>query len=196
MSRKLSAEQVADLIQIPLKQWPGNCYGIADAVIKAGFIRNAKLRYGHWHGFIHPDSPGFGGRKFTHHAWIQSGSGRIVDPTRWVFENVEPYIYSGPAVDPDYDFGGNRLRMEMMKPAPRFVATQECHTLPESIKPFAQLMIDTERNEVSLAQIMWLANLPLAILEDKAEVVFKWIAKDVGVPGFIPMDNRLEVLGK
>jgi hypothetical protein len=194
MPRKFTAKQVADLIQIPLNKWPGNCYGIAQAVLEAGFIKDGKLRYGHWHGFIHPDSPGFGGRQFTHHAWIQSGD-RIVDPTRWVFENVEPYIYSGPAKDDDYDFGGNHLRKQMMKPIPDFDESQKCYGLTDSVKPFVQMMTGNQRDEVSIQQVMWLANLPLDMLQDKAEDVFKWITYDVGLPGFIPLDNRMEILG-
>ena len=195
MARKFPPYQIAQLIGIPVDKWPGNCYGIAQAVIESGFIRDGKLRYGHWHGFIHPESPGFGGRQFTHHAWIQAGD-RIVDPTRWVFENVDPYIYKGPADDDDYDFGGNRLRKSMMKPIPDFDDSKQCYDLPESVKPFVQMMAGSQRDEVSINQVMWFANLPLDMLQDKAECVYKWISNDVGFPGFIPLDNRLDVLGE
>ena len=33
------------------------------------------------------------------HVWIEKLDGTVVDPTRWVFEGVWPYIYEGP---PDY----------------------------------------------------------------------------------------------
>ena len=31
------------------------------------------------------------------HVWIERPDGTIVDPTRWVFEGVWPYVYEGPA---------------------------------------------------------------------------------------------------
>ena len=30
------------------------------------------------------------------HTWIEKLDGTVVDPTRWVFEGVWPYIYEGP----------------------------------------------------------------------------------------------------
>lgn len=67
-----------------------------------------EVRYGNWMGPIHPDCPEFGGRPFAHHGWVEKADGSIVDPTRWVFEHVKPYIYEGP--NDHYDAGGNEIR--------------------------------------------------------------------------------------
>jgi len=192
--KKLTAQQVAKAIKIPVKKWPGRCHEIACAMLKAGLVEG-KDRYGHYFGPIADDCEKFGGRAFTHHGWIESGD-KIIDPTRWVFENVDPYIYIGPKDDPDYDFGGNRLRKMMMKPCPPFDKAHKVYKLPDHLKAYCQLMIGTDRDEVSGAQAMWLANLPLDILDDRAEPLFRWIAEGVGLPGLIPMDNRMEILGK
>lgn len=39
---------------------------------------------------------------FCRHGWVELEDGCVLDPTRWVFEHVEPYIYVG---DPsDFEF--------------------------------------------------------------------------------------------
>lgn len=30
------------------------------------------------------------------HVWIETPKGLVIDPTRWVFEGVWPYLYRGP----------------------------------------------------------------------------------------------------
>lgn len=98
---RLTAQAVADAIQVPLHEWPGNCYAIACAVLKSGMVRG-RATYGHYYGYISPLSIPFGGRKWSRHGWITRRK-TIVDPTRWVFEAVKPYIYVGPVNDADYD---------------------------------------------------------------------------------------------
>ena len=39
---------------------------------------------------------------FVPHGWIVTNEDEVVDPTRWVFENVEPYIFVG--IDDHADF--------------------------------------------------------------------------------------------
>ena len=34
---------------------------------------------------------------FPVHVWIERAGGTVIDPTRWVFEGVWPYLYEGPA---------------------------------------------------------------------------------------------------
>jgi hypothetical protein len=156
-----------------------------------------KDRYGHYHGFIHPECERFGDRQFTHHGWIERRT-TIVDPTRWVFECVEPYIYVGPKDDEDYDFGGNRVKAMYMRPAPPFDPTSgsgDTWELPDNIERFAKFILGHEDKTVSCVQVMWLANLPLDMLGEFAKPVYEFIINKVGLPGMIPMDNRGEILG-
>lgn len=191
----MTPEQIAKKIDWPLEKWPGNCFGIATQMVKAGIV-DGKAVYGHYHGFISDDCEMFAHRQFTHHGWIINGD-TLIDPTRWVFENVEPYIYEGPVDDEDYDFGGNRVRAMFLRPPPEFDTEHKTYPLPPGeIRAFAQLMLGTEKEIATGPQVMWLANLPLDMLEDMAESVFKWIADDVGIPGFIPYDNRMFILGR
>lgn len=102
---KMTAEEVATAINIPVSEWPGKCYGIAMAMVEAGLVEGTAV-YGHWTGKVHPKAPVFGERSdlaFQSHGWILSDDeGAVVDPTRWVFENRAPYIYEG--IPPDTFF--------------------------------------------------------------------------------------------
>ncbi|CAE7860163.1 unnamed protein product [Symbiodinium microadriaticum] len=159
-------------------RWPGNCHAIACMMLKSGIVRG-RATYGHYHGFISELSEPFGSRAggFTHHGWITRKK-TIVDPTRWVFEACDPYIYVGPKDDEDYDMGGNRVRHMIMKPPPDFDKKYNSWTVPRHLLPFTQMMLNFESDVICAPQVMWLANLPLDMLGDMAEPVFKWIAEE------------------
>lgn len=102
---------IADVVRgigIPVEQWNGNCYAIACAMLRAKLVRG-RPAYGHWLGRVHPKSS-FASKRglpFVRHGWIvldERGAhgqrpGRVLDPTRWVFEAVEPYLYIGAPPD-------------------------------------------------------------------------------------------------
>lgn len=190
----LSAKDVAKIIKIPVKHWPGNCYAIATAMVKANVVRG-KPTYGHYHGFISDLCDKFGGRPFTHHGWITRKT-TIVDPTRWVFEARDPYIYVGPKDNRDYDMGGNELRKIQMQPFPEFNKEQDCWSIPPHLHAFVQHATDLKLSKLCAVQVAWLANLPIDMLGEDAKSVFLWIINDVGFSGMIPIDNRLHILGK
>lgn len=197
----LDIQQVAEAIKWPVEQWPGNCYGVAGAIHKAGLVRG-RLCYGMYFGYIDPESC-FGPRAFTHHGWIERKS-TLYDPTRWVFDGVDPYIYVGPKDDENYDFGSNRLRKMRMQPCPEFDSSRTPFIAPEALWPFIEGTIGDlyqGKGVLGVQQVMWFANMPLDMLGDMAKPVFEWIAAPkeeggVGLPGFIPQDNREFVLGR
>lgn len=98
----LDINEVAEAIGIPIEQWAGNCFGIACAMVEAGIVEGTAL-YGHWIGPIHPRSyfSSRAGHRFCQHGWIETEDGEVVDPTRWAFENKDPYIYIGIEEDSD-----------------------------------------------------------------------------------------------
>lgn len=98
--------QIEYLIGLTTEEWKGNCYAVAVACVDAGVVEG-EAEYGIWEGPIAPGSF-FEGRPLARHGWVRLPDGQIWDPTRWVFENVEPYIYVGS--DEFYDFGATRLR--------------------------------------------------------------------------------------
>lgn len=93
------AKEWAEKVGIPLHKWPGRCYKIAVAVCNAGLVPGGKPVYGHWRGYVTPEcvvqsfhtsrySSGF-----CRHGWIWvEDEGKVVDPTRWVFEGLRPQI--------------------------------------------------------------------------------------------------------
>lgn len=76
--------------------WVARCYEISCAIVKAGLVDGDAV-YGHWIGPVSPKShfARARGLPFVPHGWILLKDGRVLDPTRWVFENVEPYLYVG-----------------------------------------------------------------------------------------------------
>lgn len=80
--------------------WAGRCYEIASRIVKAGLV-DGEAVYGHWIGRVHPRSY-FGKRAnlpFVAHGWVLLKDGRVLDPTRWAFEAVEPYLFVGEPPD-------------------------------------------------------------------------------------------------
>lgn len=83
------------------KAWVARCYEISYRIVAAGLV-DGEAVYGHWTGDLAPGSY-FArlkrGIPFVPHGWIQLKDGRVLDPTRWVFEDVAPYLYVGEPPD-------------------------------------------------------------------------------------------------
>ena len=113
-------------IGIAAYSWKARCYEISCQLVDSEIVKGTAV-YGHWIGPIAETS--FFGRYrdigFCHHGWVLTKGGWVVDPTRWVFEDVKPYIYVGhPDVDSDwyYDEGGNQWRKDNLSPPPKYSA--------------------------------------------------------------------------
>ncbi|MBO9428206.1 hypothetical protein [Sulfitobacter sp. R18_1] len=102
----MDASELADLIDIPLERWPGNCHGIALEILHMVPVEGMKLVRGHYLGYVHRDSVYGGGPQ--QHSWLELEDGRILDPTRWAIENPsKPSIYLG--INDGYDAYGAQL---------------------------------------------------------------------------------------
>jgi hypothetical protein len=84
----------------PASAWVARCYEIAYRIVEALHI-DGQAVYGHWLGPMHPKSTfaNKSGLPFVQHGWIRLSDDRVLDPTRWVFEHVEPYLYVGEKPD-------------------------------------------------------------------------------------------------
>ncbi|MFX4299874.1 hypothetical protein [Pseudosulfitobacter pseudonitzschiae] len=103
----MDPSDLADLIDIPLESWPGNCHGIAEAVLRRAPVAGMRLVRGHFEGHVHRESVYRGG--VQQHSWLELEDGRILDPTRWAMTRPNrPFIYLGE--NDDYDEGGLMLR--------------------------------------------------------------------------------------
>jgi len=190
----LNPAKAAEFIGWPLDEWAGNCYGIACQLVKHKLIPG-KAVYGQYCGPIAPTSR-FGRFEFHHHGWIIDGD-TLVDPTRWVFEDVEPYIFVDTANNTNYDFGSNRLKEVFMLPPPPHAPEQNQYKLPEGpVKAYCQSVFETDDDTLCAQRVGWIASQPLHHLGNLAEPIYRWVAEDVGIPGFIPIDNKMLILGE
>jgi hypothetical protein len=97
---------LADAIDMPLKEWPLNCHGVACAVRDLTPVEGMRVARGHFTGAVARNSAYR--RGVLQHSWLELEDGRILDPTRWAMECPDrPYIYLG--VCDHYDDGGRAL---------------------------------------------------------------------------------------
>jgi hypothetical protein len=191
--------EVESRLKWPVDGWKGQCFGVASQMVAKGLVRGTAV-YGHYLGAVNPE--GYFGKRtkhsFVQHGWVLMGDGRILDPTRWVFENTEPYIYVAKK-NKDYDEGGNELRAAFKRPAPAFDSDEKCVVFKKDVLPTAPwnfiekllpLNLEQEPGTLSISQVYWLANLPYEDLFPYTAVIYKAIA-EVGEEVAIPWDNRM-----
>lgn len=192
MTRVPTVAEAAEAIGIPVKRWEGNCFGIASALVDNNLVDGVAV-YGHYWGPVVEGSMFFG-HGLIHHGWVQLADGTIIDPTRWAFEMVEPYIYVGKPGDEghdNYDEGGNRWRMKMMRPPPPFDPNAKIIPLHDHLDEYGRmyvtLLIGAEP-PWSAPQAFWLANLPVHCFENWAREVYQAFGKE-DAEAFVPIDN-------
>ena len=103
-------------IKEPAHKWHKRCHEIAHRIVDAGLVEGS-VCYGHYLGPIDPDGRWSNreGLAFQRHGWILLPDGRILDPTRFSFENKDPYLYIGENAD-EYDEGGYEASVSFYGP--------------------------------------------------------------------------------
>jgi hypothetical protein len=182
----------------PTERWKGNCHGVASALVEKKLVKGSAV-YGHWLGPIAENSF-FAPRRgypFVQHGWVLMPDESIVDPTRWVFEAVDPYIFHGENGGL-YDEGGNDFRMQMIG-MPRYDPNDKLFQIPKRVMDtktwaFVEeiLEIDSQGDQkpgtLSRNQLYWLANLAPSILGEHQAGVYGAIKK-LDRLALIPIDN-------
>ena len=194
------AKSVARTIKVPLKDWPGRCYGIASELHKSGLVKHleaehgrSQVTYGVYTGFISGGSM-FAARPFAHHGWIEFESGLVIDPTRWVFEGATPAIAA--AMIDDYDLAGRRARQAVSpRPLPSFdpegkSVVWDCND-PDVDRTMRLLLgaAETWDRKIGAAQLLWIGNLPLDSLGVHAPEIYAFFQR-TGHISMVPIDNR------
>lgn len=181
----LTIEKLEAAYGKPASEWHGKCSELAWAAIAV--LGQGNYAYGHYHGPV--DTDGYWtDRSFQRHGWVLLDDGRILDPTRWSFENVEPYIYIGRNKT-DYDEGGNALRsmLEQPCPSPSEGTPIQLKEVMASASLFEHLT-KTPFDKMTREQVVWVANLSYQRLDFAvASIYATLIANDMRV--FIPIDN-------
>ena len=210
----LTVEQVEKALDCPATEWEGNCYGVATMIVQKGLIEGRAV-YGHFLGEVSKNSPFWNkraGHPFVQHGWVEFEDGRILDPTRWSLEGVEPYIWVGDAGE-EYDEGGNEWRHATRSPWPLFDdsqhdATYRLELLPEIVDELDGLgarlrdPLDPDQMdrdsldpshmilEVTVEQVFWLANIPVNRMRNRWHACELFIQiEEHGLKGYIPLDN-------
>lgn len=187
----LDAQTVAQAIDLALESWPGNCFGVASKIVKAGLIPGQAV-YGHYLG---PVAPGtlFDGRPIIRHGWIRSPEGVLYDPTRFVFEGVAPYICKVPATHShEYDEGGNMLRMMLTTPVPAHDSSEKQIPVPEDAQALFTHLLQRPYlvTTVTMAEAFWLSGLSVSELHDDAATLYSALIA-MKLKALIPFDNLL-----
>lgn len=90
----LTIEIVEKAIGIPARKWTARCFEIACLIVRAKLVDGVPV-YGHYKGPV--ATTGFWaerrGQSFQRHGWIVLDDDRILDPTRWSFEDKDPYLH-------------------------------------------------------------------------------------------------------
>lgn len=181
----LDPELVAIAIDFPLDQWPGNCYGVAHAMLHRRIVQG-KLRYGHWLGPV-ADGSLFSYRlgSIIRHGWIETDTG-VIDPTRWVFEGASPYIYDGP--EDHYDVGGDNWRLESQRPSPEPEGRAIILELDNDTALVVSSMVGVAVSDLRLSHAFWLANLSRKSLGAFMIPIYRALI-GAGLKALIPIDN-------
>ena len=190
-----SVWQIGWQLRLPQRKWPGRCYEICCKILECHMLEGV-ARYGHYLGPV-KEGTMFYDRLVVQHGWIEMKDGRIFDPTRWVFEGVEPYVYVNKN-NGDYDIGGNKYRVSIM---PKFPPVYNANGVipiplpkkPESFRTFAKAIFYGQ-DFISVEQLHWLATRPPDSLGKQAKPLFRWIKK-IDQECLIPIDNWLYVMG-
>jgi len=179
-------------INFPVENWPANCYSVAVSIYKAGLVpAKSRCRYGVWWGPIRTKKH-FQGRTFTHHGWIELPDKRVYDPTRFVFEDVKPYIWVGGYSEKFYDIAGQRLNAGMHREFP----AREKEGIKLTAKQraiIAPFMPSVLAEDPDFGQMMWLAHFPVDLMGDQAKPVLK-VFDQLDLQALIPLDIRRYVL--
>lgn len=196
--QKLSIIPLAKCLKLQPRDWINRCHEISSLAIKKGCIAGSVI-YGNYYGPVGLDCPkeewiirkkqGYPIR----HGWIRQPDNVIVDPTRWVFEGVNPYvalILSSDKEHKEYDPGAQLLRARTAGPLPTRGSDKLEHNLEldKALITWSKVMLqDKQGPPYTVLQIMWLANLTPTVLGVVAPSFYRALA-DADYKTAIPVD--------
>lgn len=191
----MDIQTIEQAIGLKTKYWKGECYSVACDILNANLVEGRAV-HGSYFGKIVKTSMFYSkGLKMARHGWIETPDGKIIDPTRWVFEDVTPYIHETTVDDPEYDKASSRLRKASMNPQPEYNPDAKQFTIPDNKSGTAVrsvLCLSQDRKTVSFEEVFWMANLPLDTLGLQAKDIY-FLLEEWGCKAFIPADHQVEI---
>lgn len=189
-----SPYELARLLGIPISRWPYQYQRIASGLLCRGFVDGALVK-GFYMGEVNPRSI-FYGRRIISHAWIELGEDMIMDPVRWVFEDEPPYVFVGrPGLDYDanaetyrYFAVSDREAPDYNERHPQIVLEMPSYAWVHVHKVLDYTVCLKKEKVLTLAQLFYLANLPIEMLEPYAVEIYQAI-EGAGQRSLIPISN-------
>lgn len=180
-----------------IKDLSWNCSGSAHAVallipVDGKIIKSVREIYGMFYGL----SVQYKRVGFYRHAWVLVNEKYIIDPNRWVFHAKIPKMYICEKTNRvDYDQNMVRFRSQF----PRVFPPSENNTsnlvnlnwskdLVELLQTLS-LQSNHDFKTMYMNQVMWMANLPPAVLGNLQAEVYTTLTS-MNMSGFIPVDYR------
>ncbi|MBI2583646.1 MAG: hypothetical protein HYW25_03195 [Candidatus Aenigmarchaeota archaeon] len=200
MARKIAEAhdlmEVANSIGIELEKWPRKCHIVSYAVVRKGLMRG-RAAFGHYYGPVSPTSalyvPGIPAYR---HGWIVRNDSAVADFTRWVFEDVDPYLFISRYTH-EYDEGGSRMRRLVRTPPPLYDPDDRqlnLHLSPRTMQFVLDGLLGGSPG-ITFQQGVWLANLDLSALSGHAGKIYGAL-KERGMKDFVPTDSWRAVMTK
>jgi hypothetical protein len=183
------------------ESWKGRCYDIATRGVACGLVPGVAV-YGHYLGAVHADSM-FAPKAwvgFQRHGWVRAAGGVLYDPTRWVFEAVDPYVFTGKAdACREYDEGGCGVRQQFRQPPPKMVSgyaknwdvVMRPDLSPNDTALLGCLIGDGEG--FTRARLYWLANHGPEELGEACKPFYRWLRENK-MQSAVPADNWRRVM--
>lgn len=213
---ELTVSRIAQCLKWPAYAWETHCYEVACEIVKAKLVVGRAV-YGHYTGPVTKSIHWNPQRPFQRHGWIvvpidsltaidapDGVTSAVLDPTRWSFEHVRPYLWCGLPGE-QYDEGGNGWVRACLRPPPArpeknektfaLCLTKKAGTVVASLLE-ERVVINVDPRvgkrvmtlELSLEQLCWIANLPYEYLGPHNQQVYKAL-HDMGKKALIPIDN-------
>lgn len=193
---------VEEAVKMKASRWPGRCHEIACKMLSAGVVQGTE-RYGHYHGPVSIEHPRYG-LPFQRHGWIETPRGLVIDPTRWCFRMIKPYIFYGPGLD--YDPGGQRMFEELVRSYPAGPQDESTYSscltseqraerrkviqldMPGPARDHLATLTNGQVANFSFEQVFWMAHVPLVSWGEHAKAIYEAVAQ-AGHRAMIPFDN-------
>jgi hypothetical protein len=185
VSTRLALPDAEAIVGEPADAWAMRCFEIASKLADA--VGGVAV-YGAWTGPIADSSPFSRRPGAPNHGWVLLDDDTVFDPTRWVFEGLEPYLYEGLA--DFYDEGRDAQRAANLPPYPAPHGERIAIVADEAVIDLLERRTGSRAVERTAAEWLWVANLPYSQLDGCASALYAALDA-VDCAAFIPIDNQL-----
>lgn len=170
------------------ESWPNNCYAVATALVDL-LPLTARTAYGFWYG-TDVRNPG---EELSRHGWALL-NGFVLDPTRWVFEQREPYLFvQKTSKAKEYDEGMTQLREAFEHSSPKRDLSQKQFAFKWDLDEttFLTNLFGESRswNILTCEECFWIANKPPKRILPIVESFYKQL-KGYDLLALVPIDFR------